>query len=171
MASTLPDEQLWMWMTQGSASARTARQQRKGACRLMCLPSPCAPPPPTPLPPQYPSRTLQESACLLIFHKLRNTKVVPCIWIACCHSKLVTYCLWADMKHLLAPCLTCITQVTMPLRIAQDSVSTLSNSVIAHSILTSHSVPTCSLACLDQGISGVRKLLAAVQISSGPQHS
>ncbi|KAL0056267.1 hypothetical protein WJX82_009413 [Trebouxia sp. C0006] len=29
MAASLPDEQLWLWMTQGSASAKTGRQQRK----------------------------------------------------------------------------------------------------------------------------------------------
>jgi len=31
MAASLPDEQLWLWMTHGSASAKTGRQQRKGA--------------------------------------------------------------------------------------------------------------------------------------------
>ena len=167
MASTLPDEQLWMWMTQGSASARTARQQRKGACSLMCLPSPCTLPLP---PPPAPSRTPQQSACLLSVHKLSNTKVVPCTWTACCCSKLVVYCWLADMKHMLALSSYLHHQVSMPLRVAQDSVSTLCNSVTAYSMPTSHSVPTCSLACLDQGIPGVRKLLAAVQISSGPQH-
>ena len=31
MAASLPDEQLWFWMAEGSAGAKTDRQQRKGA--------------------------------------------------------------------------------------------------------------------------------------------
>ena len=39
MAASLPDEQLWLWMTQGSASAKTGRQQRKGALTCCFYPA------------------------------------------------------------------------------------------------------------------------------------
>ena len=161
MASTLPDEQLWMWMTQGSASARTARQQRKGACSLKCLLTPCTPHfcpiserPPCP-PPR--SRTSQEG--LLIIFRAEKHKIGPCIWTACCWS--------VDMNIAGTVVLPASTSHTLPQYGGRDSLphcATLSGHIV------SHSVPTCSLACLDQGIPGVRKLLAALQISSGPQH-